>query len=110
MMDSRLKPNTTAPAGWAQVPGSSGPRWRIRCDAWATASAVSWALLDGSAPAAAATKASSPHIALSMPQSGGSQVGRKAAGPQDAAAGGCDDCRRLAGLDRASLRAVVYAA
>src|SRR6202161_4535153 len=80
MMDSRLKPNTTAPAESAHVPGSSGPRWRIRCDAWAIASAVAWALLDGSAPAEAATKASSPHIAFSMPQSGGAHGCRRAAG------------------------------
>src|SRR5271167_3604154 len=63
MMDSRLKPNTTVPAGSAQVPGSSGPRWRIRCDARAMASAVACPLLGGSASATAATKASSPHIA-----------------------------------------------
>src|SRR5579875_46855 len=53
MMDSRLNPNTTLPL--AQVPGSSGPRWRIRCDASATASAAS--------RAAGPTNASSPHTA-----------------------------------------------
>src|SRR6202012_4683266 len=63
MIDSRLKPNTTVPAGSAQVPGSSGPRWRIRCDACAMASAAACPPLVGSAPATAATKASSPHIA-----------------------------------------------
>src|SRR5271155_1497052 len=71
MMDNRLKPNTTVPAGSAQVPGSSGPRWRIRGDARATASAVPRALPEepeASPPAAALTKASSPHIATSMPQ------------------------------------------
>src|SRR6202012_5594348 len=63
MMDSRLKPNTTVPAGSTQVPGSSGPRWRIRWDACAMASAAACPLFGGSAPATAATKARSPHIA-----------------------------------------------
>lgn len=42
MMDSRLKPNTTEPSvsGSTQVPGSSGPRWRIECDARAIASSA----------------------------------------------------------------------
>ena len=42
MMDSRLKPNTTAPSasGRPTPPGSSGPRWRIRCDARAMASSA----------------------------------------------------------------------
>ena len=59
MIDSRLKPSTDV-ASSDQVPGSSGPRWRIRCDGaedrvdevWARPSA------DGSV-----TKASSPHTA-----------------------------------------------
>src|ERR1700682_3412864 len=66
MMDSRLKPSTPSPpeSRSVHVPGSSGPRWRIRCDAPATASTIS---ADGaaeeSACAGSATKASSPHTA-----------------------------------------------
>src|ERR1700744_979476 len=88
MMDSRLKPNTTVPAGSAQVPGSSGPRWRIRRDARAMASAAPAVALaepekpEASPPAAALTKASSPHIATSMPQPDGvgAAAGRGRAG------------------------------
>lgn len=42
MMESRLKPNTTDPSapGSTHVPGSSGPRWRIRRDARAIASSA----------------------------------------------------------------------
>ena len=61
MIESRLKPSTTCSS--AHVPGSSGPRWRIRCDAPATASTVSEVMpLAGSE-----TRASSPHTAASMP-------------------------------------------
>src|SRR6201994_249145 len=93
MMDNRLKPNTTVPAGSTQVPGSSGPRWRIRWDACAMASAVACPLLGGSAPATAATKASSPHIAA--------QYAANLAAP------GCRTtrARRPAGLRTAVLRA-----
>src|ERR1700676_2585294 len=75
MIDNRLKPNTTAPPDVAdpaapmsdQVPGSSGPRWRIRCDDSDTASTVSAVTAaDGSR-----TRASSPHIGPSMPQASG---------------------------------------
>ena len=71
MIDSRLKPNTTC---WSdQVPGSSGPRWRIRCDESATSETTSASAAAGSpAPAGRAdgsrTSASSPHIGPSMPQ------------------------------------------
>src|SRR5277367_6175521 len=102
MMDSRLKPNTTVPAGSAQVPGSSGPRWRIRCDARAMASAVACPLLGGSAPATAATKASSPHIAA--------KYAAKRRPLMDAANWAAPGCRttlwrRPAGLGTAVLRA-----
>src|SRR5271156_1533232 len=103
MMDSRLKPNTTVPAGSAQVPGSSGPRWRIKCDACAMASAVACPLLGGSAPATAATKASSPHIAA--------KYAAKRRPPMDAANWAAPGCRttrlrRPAGLRTSTLRSI----
>src|SRR5258708_32119807 len=69
MKDSRLKPKTTAPSasGSNNPPGSSGPRWRIRCKARGIAPSASAAAASGSCappgPAGAATKASSPHTA-----------------------------------------------
>src|SRR3974377_1065716 len=92
MIDSRLKPNTTAPSapGSVQVPGSAAPRWRSRGDAraialsaraawaaWETA-AVSFPVAPG--PAGAATNASRPHTA-----------------PQYAALGASADAARPAG-------------
>jgi hypothetical protein len=61
-------------SGSDQVPGSSGPRWRIKCDARAMAlsARAAWAAADVSSvpaepglsgPAGAATNASSPHTA-----------------------------------------------
>src|SRR6185437_4583095 len=60
-----LKPKTTEPSvsGSTQVPGSSGPRWRIECDALAIASSARAAAASLSPASGAATNASRPHTA-----------------------------------------------
>src|ERR1700721_2225469 len=70
MNDNRLKPNTTLPgtpsmSGSNNPPGSSGPRWRIRCSERLIAASV---LLEPEpaaslSAAGSATNASSPHTA-----------------------------------------------
>ena len=82
MIESLLKPRTTvpdvagpaapvpdvagpaAPVASSHVPGSSGPRCRMRWEAPATASTVA----SVTAPAACPTRASSPHTRPSMPE------------------------------------------